>query len=451
MSTNDVAKQLYEANKSYNGEQTWRNLYLQNSMAEQQAVENLTYDYGAAMNEAYLASLQQHDAIANSALGQGYKERLFQDNDAALQEAFNSYYANYQSGLSTVAQQTAESNQAITTALTEQAEYTNKMIEKPYEYLQYVFEQYNSGQILNAEGEPVNIFADEDNWNKYTFTDENGELHLKTKDQLMYGSETPFYDKNGNLTLAGADFYDQMLNELGPSRTGPSFDAWLKENDADLYNWAASYNPYDYTDKGTNYGSFKTLFGMSSTDETYAFIERFGGMNEQQIENKFSQFATEFDKMMADYTKNNGELKSRKIDDFLADSQNMTQNLIKVAKDLGLDVGSINEQALNDAFKSAYAGKVSGAGTAVEVMLSISATPTAFAAAGMTVAGPIGAIVGGVIGYVAGIALGSSLISKNVKNNRQLMQQIKDEYMNAVSQLTQYAISEREKKALSLN
>ena len=126
VSNEDLKRQLYNLNRNYYGEQTWRNLYLQTSLGKEQALSDIKYDYGQAMNEAYASAMAQQSAIENSALGQGYKEALLTDTDAALREAFDTYRANYQSAVSTIEENTATANQAITDELTKQAEYTAK-------------------------------------------------------------------------------------------------------------------------------------------------------------------------------------------------------------------------------------------------------------------------------------------------------------------------------------
>lgn len=457
MSTNDVARQLYNLNRQYNGEQTWRKLYQDVSINSQLAQSQLSYDYGSAMNEAYLASLQQANAISGSNLGQGYKERLLEDNQAALEEAFNSYRANYQSNLATISQETATANQAITDELTEQAERTNLMSEKPYEYLQYLYNTYGEGD------DKENIFLTEDNWRKYTYTDEDGETHLKTKEMLLHGDGSDdfqsFYDKDGNITLAGADFYDQMLNEFGPIRVGKglSFSEWLKENDTELFEWASSANAYDYSDKGTNFGSFKTLFGMTSTDETYAFIERFGGLSEQRLTAKFDNFAEKFNDIKVKYSDSNGNFKGDKSQAYIEETELVVNDLINVAEELGLDVGGIDKDALLTSVQEAYnknttEGENWGAGLAL-VGTGIVSGAASGAGVGSAAAG-VGAVPGAIVGAIVGLAVGivGAIASTTTRNdsNKNVMTELHNKYIEAVGQLTQYAITQREQKALAL-
>ena len=471
LDTNSIKSQLYNMNRDYYGEQSWRKLYLQTSLAEQQALSNLQYDYGQAINEAYASAMQQESAIQSSALGQGYKDALLYDTESALREAFDSYRQNYQSAVSTIQQETATSNQAITDELTKQAQYTTKMFDSSFNYLQDLFNLYNDGEIVDDKGQVVNIFATEDNWKKYTTTDENGQIRLKTKDELLAGGvdNEGLVDKEGNLTIAGVDFFDQMLNEQAFTGRGKSFGSWLRETDEDLYNWAQAYNPYDYTEAGTNFGSFKTMFGMSSTDDKYLFLERFGGWSESMIKNKFAQFETNVSELRDKYSKN-GEFKGKKAEDYISDVSSLTNDLLKVAKEFGIDTSSveieqINEQVSQLLSKSmskdelnadfwgdvgigATTGSTAGAGVGQIVGTAAGAyvgLPSVGAGAGRI----LGGIIGGAVGGIIGIITGSVSDTKNKKMNKEYMQQAEDIYLNAVNQMLQYALTERQKIALS--
>ena len=82
------------------------------------------------------------------------------------------------------------------------------------------------------------------------------------------------YDDDDFLTLQGADFFDQMENDMA-TRGGLFIRNYLQSEDSDLYNWALSNNPYDYApDKlgaSNNASSFKTMVGMTSKDDEYVY------------------------------------------------------------------------------------------------------------------------------------------------------------------------------------
>ena len=72
-STNDIARQLKEANRTYEGLKIWEQLYGSVNLAEQQAISSLEQDYSKEVGQAYLSSLQQEQDILASNIGQGYK------------------------------------------------------------------------------------------------------------------------------------------------------------------------------------------------------------------------------------------------------------------------------------------------------------------------------------------------------------------------------------------
>jgi hypothetical protein len=67
-----VRPQVMEANKDYMGRNVWRQAFGDISMGNQQATTQLSQEYGNAMNQAYLSSMANENAIRASNLGQGY-------------------------------------------------------------------------------------------------------------------------------------------------------------------------------------------------------------------------------------------------------------------------------------------------------------------------------------------------------------------------------------------
>ena len=293
--TSDIKSQLAEANRDYYGRKVWENLYGSIDYAKQRQLGKLQQDYSSAVNEAYASAHLANQNIAASNLGVGYKTAASEANDLALEEAYNTYRQKYLAGVSEVESLSAKQTQNVTNALSEQAKYESEFAEKPYEYLQYLFNKYSEGDRAN------NIFYNEELWKRYTneAKDEagnlTGERELKSWEEIAnYGAYedvegkkqwTGLFDESGNLTIKGADFFDQMINQLAYEGRGISFGNWLAENDEKLYEWSRSYNPYNYTEAGTNLGSFKTMVGLTSADEKYTFMERFGGLSKSDVNN----------------------------------------------------------------------------------------------------------------------------------------------------------------------
>ena len=147
--TSDIKSQLAEANRDYYGRKVWENLYGSIDYAKQKQLGKLQQDYSSAVNEAYASAYLANQNIAASNLGVGYKAAASEANDLALEEAYNTYRQKYLAGVSEVESLSAKQTQNVTNALDEQAKYESAFAEKPYEYLQYVFDKYSEGDSAN--------------------------------------------------------------------------------------------------------------------------------------------------------------------------------------------------------------------------------------------------------------------------------------------------------------
>lgn len=280
--TEDIARNLQEANRTYEGRKTWEEMYGAINVSEQKAIGSLQQDYASAIGQAYTSSLQNEQNIITSNIGQGYKQQALLENELALEEAFKSYQENYLQNVQTVSESATKATSEVTSLLKQQAEYTKQMAEAPYKYLEYMYENYGNTDLFK-----------EDLWKRY-LTDK-GDLksweaiaNAGAKDEA--GQYIGLFDDEGNLTIKGIDFYDQMMNQMSYEHKGESFYSWLSKENEELFNWSKSYNPYDYTEAGTQAGSFRTMVGLTSTDEQYRFIERFGGMSESEVKKSFDKF-----------------------------------------------------------------------------------------------------------------------------------------------------------------
>ncbi len=342
--TSNLKQQLAEMNRDYLGRKTWEELYGNIAFSEQKALASVDTNYSSAIGEAYMSSLQQEQNILSSNLGQGYKDQALLENEMALEEAFASYQQNYLQNKASVLASTTEATEQVTSALTTQAENTVAMANSAYDYLSYLYKEYGD----------TDLFKDI-NWSKYlNFTpvldaegnqqyDEEGNLiqesSLKTWEQLVKGNESSrgLFDENNNLTITGADFYDQIMNEISSKKYGEkykTYGAWLEETNPELFEWSRSYNPYNYNPYidaegnmvNSNIGSFRTMFGMTSGDETYAFIERYGGMTEKQINNLFTTFQKDFDNINFDDPK-----------EYASSLNTITQDIKSLTASLGIE------------------------------------------------------------------------------------------------------------------
>ena len=194
--TKTIKSQLAEANRDYYGRKTWEDLYGSIDYAKQRQLGQLEQNYSGAMAEAYASAYRANQRVAASNLGEGYKVASMEETDIALEEAYQAYRQNYLSGVAEIESAAAQQTQKVTDALAEQAAYVRDFADTPYQYLQYVFEQY-------AEGEQSeNIFYNEEMWKRYTkeVKDEEGNLtgerELKSWEEIVnYGAYEEITDE----------------------------------------------------------------------------------------------------------------------------------------------------------------------------------------------------------------------------------------------------------------
>lgn len=483
--TNTIKSQLSEANRDYMGRKTWENLYGSIDLAKQAQTSQLESDYASAMSSAYASAYQNEADVLASNLGTGYKLDMISDIDKSLQEAYDSYRNNYLQGISEIETNASEAATGITNALTQKADYTKQFASKPYEYLQWLYDKYSEVEDKD------NIFVNDKLWSRYTTIDpETKERQLKSwEDIANIGAFEEYvdnfgvtqkewsgmFDDQGNLTVKGAEFYDQMLNDFANRDPSLSFGNWLYNTDEELYNWAKSYDPYNYTEAGTNLGSFQTMVGLTSTDQQYSFIERFGGLTENEMNNMYSEFTADINKLD----------KAKKGDDkaVIKSISNMTSQIEQLTKRLGIkdDIekqmnmkfSDLSERLANNVNKAKSKGEIwtdaitaglggaimgggLGAGT-VKAAANVSSKMAAKAAlnTSLTTASssiPVaGWIATAVIAAANAVASGVSKASEIKQANKELKQKAKDEYTALVANLVAYSRQKRRSAQQSFN
>lgn len=448
--TSDIKSQLAQANRDYYGRKVWENLYGSIDYAKQKQLGKLQQDYSSAVNEAYASAYLANQNIAASNLGVGYKAAASEANDLALEEAYNTYRQKYLAGVSEVESLSAQQTQNVTNALGEQAKYMSDFAEKPYEYLKYVFDKYSEGERAN------NIFYNEELWKRYTkeVKDEagnpTGERELKSWEEIAnYGAYeevegkkqwTGLFDNSGNLTIKGVDFYDQMINQLAYEGRGISFAQWLSGNDEKLYEWSRSYNPYNYTEAGTNLGSFKTMVGLTSADEKYTFMERFGGLSKSDVNNMYSGFTNKLNELNKKISSSSGKDSKQIASEFAG----LTAEIGKLTKQLGITADVENELGMSlDDLGKYLANNASAAVSNGDIWLQGVQTALTSIGSGAVIGakagGGKGAIAGAIVGAIVGSAF-AALEAKNTKEqNKELARASRDAYDNLVTTLITYS------------
>ena len=481
--TSTIKSQLAEANRDYYGRKTWRDLYGSINYAKQKQIGQLEKDYSTAMAEAYASAYRTNQGIAASNLGEGYKAAAMEENDLALEEAYNAYKQNYLSGVAEIETAAAQQTQTVTDALTKQAEYIRDFANTPYQYLQYLFEQYGEGD------KSENIFYNEELWKRYTneVKDEQGNLtgerELKSWDEIVnqgayeeitdrFGNTqkqwTGLYDDSGNLTIKGADFFDQMLNSSAYEGRGISFGEWLAENNEELYDWSQSYNPYNWAPdaygQNKNVGSFKTMVGLTSTDEKYTFMERFGGLSKSEVDKMYSGFTSKLTELNSKINKSSGrdtkEI-TNEFTDLTAQIGKLTDQLgitADIENELGMSLddlgkylannasnavsnGDIWYQGISNTLEKIESGALMGAavGTNYGAIVGTAALPLLGTAAGAGGAAVTGAILGAISGLIVGVASSINQSEQTKEQNRALAKASRDAYDNLVTTLITYS------------
>lgn len=452
----ELARNLQEANRDYYGRKTWEELYGNIALSGQQAISSLKQDYSSAIGEAYLSSLQSEQDILSSNIGQGYKERALLENEQALEEAFASYKQNYLTNVSSIQQSTAKATSQVTSALEQQADYTKQFAESHYQYLQYLYDEYSDSGLFK-----------QDIWKRY-LTD-TGELksweELTTPTYETYTDEegnvvkdwTSLFDDEGNLTIVGADFYDQMMNQLAyegnvlkvgeDSYTLPTFGDWLSKENEELYEWSQSYNPYNYTEAGTQLGSFKTMVGLTSTDYKYQFIERYSGFTKKQLESKFDTFESKVEDIVTKMNKDDGD----DTTSYMYDIKSLVSDVETVAKELGI-YEDINFDEVRNTIQYYINNAENIDNEALEIYLGTTGTAAAMGAAAGSFLGPVGAgfgaLIGGLIGAGIGTVGAAEADKKYTEARREYGIKAKNTYMNLITTMVQYSEQKRRQKQI---
>ena len=477
--TKTIKSQLAEANRDYYGRKTWEDLYGSIDYAKQKQLGQLEQNYSGAMAEAYASAYRANQLVAASNLGEGYKVASMEETDIALEEAYQAYRQNYLSGVAEIESVAAQQTQKVTDALAEQAAYIRDFADTPYQYLQYVFEQYGEGE------QSENIFYNEEMWKRYTkeAKDEagnlTGERELKSWEEIAnYGAYeeitdefgntkkqwTGLYDESGNLTIKGADFFDQMINQLAYEGRGISFGQWLAENNQELYDWSQSYNPYDYTEAGSNLGSFKTIVGLTSTDEKYTFMERFGGLSKSQIDKMYSGFTSKLTELNSKVMQSSGRDTKEITNEFtglMTEIGKLTDQLgitADIESEIGMSLDDLGKYLANNASNAVSNGDIwwqgilntlewTGTGALAGAALGAKTGTTAGTAllpglgtaAGAGLGTGAGAIFGAIEGLIVGIGTSINQSEQTKAQNSALEQASRNAYDELVTTLITYS------------
>lgn len=464
---NSIKQALRESNRTYEGQQTWKELYSATNVAANKAGIAAQTEYDAGLAAAYTSYLQNRTGLQNSEIVGSGRQSLLENNEAALAQAYNAYRSGLSEQQATIENQRTQQLLNIDEALTSQAENIQQYANLHFDYLSKLYEAYEQGE---------NSIFDRADWSRYLITDEDGNTRLRTREELMapaydeYTDEdgnvlrdwTSLYNDKGELTLRGVDFFEQMENQLA-QEGAYSFGQFVAETDEDLYNWSQQYNPYDWTEGGsTNKGSFRTMFGIASDDDRYTFAERFGGLSRKQINESYSKFYTTAEEIskITDVGHNADKIiekvNSAGNDLFeLVDSLGLSTDLQDAGftKDVfnnvmtRLSEAVVSGKDIDDSFiqtvlTSAGAGALSGGIYAFTFTKEANLIPGYGTAlnAGATAAG---AIIGFFAGLFGGLATAKERKDATTAQNKKLAANAKDQYSQLLNTLTTISMNKR--------
>ena len=459
------------AAKNSAGYNTFDTLYTGVGLAEQQSLQNITYDYGKAVNEAYKTYHNQLTDINASNLGQGFKERERESLNISLEDAYKKYQQTYLSDVSNIENVATQYRNEISSAIDTQAMYTNKLYNSTYDYLSYLYEtnhdMFKQGNdrdfwynLLTAD------LSDEETStllnNVPGFTEKlrqekikSGEGRLMTQEEL----NSMLYDEEGNLTLKGTDYFDKLINS-GSYATGEflDYDTWLynqsqveKGDYEGLYDWYNSYNPYDVSldEYGlpTNKAFIRTAFGMVSSDNAYQFAERWGGFTEDELRSYYDKYYQKVSQISEKIEKSGKDKPDVAIDDI----KDLTKELRQLAFDFGI------EDDLYDMFNEVdkkldqYKSETIPQGKMAEVFfeqVGVEAAMMAGAAAAGTknnsnVSTGAAAVFGAIAGAIVGMFTSGSYIDAARTTNKEKALSAKQSFNEILAAMINLSMSKR--------
>lgn len=309
---NNYKNVLRETDRDIFGNPTWRQAYTNIELQQQKAEAQVNRQFGEAIGKAYEAANAQAANVSGSALGEGYKDMLLSENQATLNAAYDQYMANLAEAQGTLSQTYGEAKTQLDEMLSERAK-NMKALETEYGKYWTATDKWFAE---NLSPEDYAKQASGAMWKPfYKYDKESDTYTAKTYEELSqptYDSETgewvSIYDADGNITDVGRDFFDIMTNYYAQQAATEdqalpqSFAQYLAGSNADLYNWASSYDPYSWspvmTAEGeflsTNIGRFKQIMGLESNDQTYSYVERLTGAKQQELDKTFDDLIAKY-------------------------------------------------------------------------------------------------------------------------------------------------------------
>lgn len=223
--------------------------------------------YADTIEAAYVTSSQNKNFVSASPMFSGYKRELESDIDTQLDQIYKQASAAYQQNLSTIAEQYAKGANEVVSDATKQTDLANKYWQAHLDYYnKYLREELPNSNLAGValtdmiERAKFGDVSPYENYIQNWFTEDEEGSRMKTVDELL--TNMTERDAEGNLVfnedtvkflqmLEDVDTDDILRRSIGSEYK--SFSDWLRENNYDVYEWAAS-------DQGVGFGSGFNLF-----------------------------------------------------------------------------------------------------------------------------------------------------------------------------------------------
>ena len=430
----DTMKVLANQNRQRNDRLTWQQMFAATDIAAQQATSAVDYNFAKEVSDAYDASLLAKSNVYSGDYRTGTQNEMLDEIDLALNDAYNKSIENYNANVSAIYNSKTTTNQQINELLGAQADKVIAYDAAHLDYVNWLATELENG---NIDGSVFNNTPWSRIFTKSDVTDADGNVTGSSYTAVSADDlRNMMYDKDGNLTLKGIDIYDMLENDF--VNTDHSFQNYLetRKDGSDLLEWATSYNPYDYT-SGTNVGNFKEIVGLASTDEKYSFIERFGGMNEDELNDKLTTFTTRANDIQTKLAAGE-EVSTEDISTYISDVIDTFggEELKNTMREAGISVDDLSA-AVMTAYNSTMNAQDTYDRKQLEVDIEAEATGAAYMAT-MTAAGAtigsaipiIGTIAGGFAGLIAGTAAGAYYRDKVYKNAKPTLDNLRANVKN---------------------
>lgn len=256
----EAKNQVKEASRNRYGQNVWNNAYGQLDLNFTKSEQELSAQYDSQLADAYSAAQLNKSAIYGSGLGQGYQELALMENKKTLNDAFESYKLNYLSSKGEIDDARSNAVSQIDNLIFNQSSNVADYANAHFDYINWLYEN-------NAD-----LFKNDINWSKFTYTDENGVTHLMNRGQLTAN----FFNDDNTLNDRGVDFFNQVEG-YGALGGGFTFGDYLAKEKPELFDWAISENVYSYGQRNDQLA--KDLIGIngdkwSPSDVSFTDAER---------------------------------------------------------------------------------------------------------------------------------------------------------------------------------